>query len=247
MNLKAKNVLITGGARRIGREIALELARRGANILIHYRESKNEAATLCRKLRSLKVRSEILAFDFSGHKHLDLAIHRFWKDVEKKIGPVDILVNNASVFYPAPLGKVKERHWDELMNINLKVPFFLSQEAARGMRRRGRGKIIHLVDWALERPRLHYAPYTAAKAGLVSLTLSQAVELAPSIQVNAVAPGPILPVEGAGKAQNAKAARQTLLKRFGSPADIAAAISFLVRNDYMTGVILPVDGGASLA
>lgn len=249
MNLKGKNVLITGGAKRIGREIAIALAQKGANVLLHYSASEREAGALCRKIESLGVRSDSIQGDFALHGGAGLAaqVRKFWRSAEKKIGPIHVLINNASLYYPTAFGRVTEKTWDEVMAVNLKAPFFLAQEAGRGMVRRRQGKVINLTDWALARPRRGFSPYTASKAGLVSLTLSLAVDLSPYVQVNAVAPGPILAAAWASPAVNVKVGQQTLLKRFGKPSDIARAVLFLIASDYVTGTVLPVDGGAGIA
>jgi len=248
MNLKGKNVLITGGAKRIGREIALAAAQKGANVLLHYSASEREAGALCRKIESLGVKAGFLACDFAQHGGAGLAGHvqKLFRTAEKSFGPIHVLINNASLYYPTAFGSVTEKAWDELMAVNLKAPFFLAQEAGRKMVKRRQGKIINLADWALARPRRGFLPYTASKAGLVSMTLSLAVDLAPHVQVNAVAPGPILPAFGATPSTNAKVIQQTLLKRFGKPSDIARAVLFLIASDFVTGTVLPVDGGASL-
>ncbi len=247
MNLRGKNVVITGAAKRIGREIALTLAQRGANILVHHRSSAREAAGLCRQIRTLGVTAETVACDFGRSAGLAAAVQKFWRKAEKAIGSVDVLVNNASLYYSTAFGKVTEKAWDELLAVNLKAPFFLAQAAGRSMLKRKRGKIISLADWALARPRRGFLPYTASKAGLVSMTLSLAVDLAPHVQVNAVAPGPILPAAGAKASENAKVVQQTLLKKFGTPRDIARAVLFLIESDYVTGAVIPVDGGSSIA
>lgn len=249
MNLKGKNVLVTGGAKRIGREIALAVAQKGAHVLLHYSASEREASALCRKIESLGVKAVYLPCDFAQHGGSGLAAHiqKFWRSAEKSLGPIHVLINNASLYYPTPFGAVTEKAWDELMAVNLKAPFFLAQEAGRRMLKRRQGKIINLADWALARPRRGFLPYTASKAGLASMTLSLAVDLAPHVQVNAVAPGPILPAFGATPNANAKVIQQTLLKRFGKPSDIARAVLFLIGSDFVTGAVLPVDGGAGLS
>jgi len=242
MDLRNKNVLITGAAKRIGREIALSLARRKANIFVHYHRSGRAAAALCKEICAASVRAEMAACDFS--RATETRVRSFWRTVENKIGPVDILINNASLYVPAVFGKIREKDWNEMMNVNLKAPFFLSQEAGRGMLKRKSGKIINLLDWAIEQPRQNYLAYTASKAGLQALTVGLASELAPHVQVNGIAPGPILPVRGATAKENARVSRQTLAKRFGSPQDIAVAVLYLIEGgDYVTGAVIPVDGG----
>lgn len=245
MDLHGKNILITGAAKRIGREIALTLAEREANILVHYHHAAAEASALCREIRILGVNAETLSCNFA--RATESSLKNFWRAAEKKIGPIDVLINNASLYDPTPFGKVREKDWNELLSVNLKAPFFLAQEAGRGMLKRKRGKIINLLDWAITRPRPGYLAYTASKAGLQALTAGLARELAPHVQVNGVAPGPILPAKGASAGQNAKVLQQTLAKRFGSPQDIARTVLFLLEGtDYITGAVIPVDGGSSI-
>ncbi len=248
MQLKGKNALITGAAKRIGRAVALALARRGANLLLHFRESEREARGLQKEIRQLGVLCEVLGCDFSTQVPggLKKRAHDFIQTAEKTLGPLDILINNASLYFSTPLAQVREKDWDELLGVNLKAPFFISQAAGQRMLLRRRGKIINVTDWAVAKPPLGYAPYTISKAGLASMTLCLARELAPHVQVNAVAPGPILPPAGMKPVRAARMAAQTLAKRFGDPEDIAQAVLFLTEgSDYVTGAVIPVDGGSS--
>lgn len=250
MVLHGKNVLITGAARRIGRETALTLAQSGARILIHYNRSRSEAEVL----RSQIVRSggKALLFhaDFSKTKNLSAEIKKFAGAIYRKAGNVDVLVNNASIFYPTPIQKMTEKDWDAFLTVNLKSPFLLSREIGLRMKRQKTGKIINLIDSAAERPSADFLPYGISKAGLLAATRGLAKALAPYVQVNGIGPGPILPPEFArGKKAAVKAAAsKTLLKRFGNPRDIAQTVKYLAEStEFVTGVFLPVDGGASIA
>ncbi len=249
MKLEDKVVLITGAAKRIGREIALTLARSGAHILIHYHTSRRDALDLKKEIENLNAEASLFPFDFSFRtKPLAPAIKKFVSQIYRKVSQVDILVNNASIFYPTLLGKIKEKDWDDFLTVNLKAPFFLSQEIGQRMFRRKSGKIINLVDWTVNRPHPDYLPYTISKAGLSAATAGLARAFAPYVQVNSIAPGPILPSRGLSKKDRSAVAQRTLLKRFGHPRDIAETVRFLAEGtDFITGALIPVDGGSHIA
>lgn len=247
MELQGKTVLITGAAKRIGREIALNLAARGARIVIHYRRSRREALALRSEIFAKGGDAMLFQADFSA-SGLQPKIRRFIKEVYAKAGSLDVLINNASDFYPTPFGKITEKVWDDLFASNLKAPFFLAQEIGMRMLKQKSGKIINLLDWTAERPHPDYLPYCIAKGGLLTATRGLAKALAPHVQVAGIEPGPILPPPGTPASKKNKAAQKTLLKRFGHPRDIAEAVRFFVEStDFVTGVCLPVDGGAMLA
>lgn len=247
MLLTSKTVLITGAAKRIGREIALTLAKRGASIVIHYRESQREALGLQRKIQTLGAKAYLAQADFSNPSETSQAVAGFLDKVYSQVRRVDVLVNNASVFYPTPLEKISETDWDQILAVNLKAPFFLASALGLIMKKQKLGKIINIVDWTGERPYAEYLPYCVSKAGLIAATKGLAKALAPKVQVMGIAPGPILPAEHASRKQQKKAAERSLLKRYGHPGDIANAVKFLIEGtDFMTGTILNVDGGAAL-
>lgn len=244
MQLQGANVLITGAAKRIGRQIALTLAAQGASILIHYNRSQREALTLKKEINRLGQEAFLLKSDFSSSKSLSAEIKRFVKKAYQLVPRVDVLVNNASVFYPVDFEKITEKDWDDHLTVNLKVPFFLSQQIGLKMVREKRGKIIQLADEAGFHPASRFIPYAISKAGLISATRGLAKVLAPHVQVNGVAPGPILPAKGQTPKQQRQLAQKTLLKRFGDPRDIAEAVRFLIEgSDYITGAVISVDGG----
>lgn len=247
MNLYGKNVLITGAARRIGRAIALRLAKQRANLLIHYRDSKKEALSLKKQAEAWGAKVSLFREDFSVPRGMQGRVRKFVKKIVRQAGNIDVLVNNASIFYPTPLVSLTERDWDDFLTVNLKAPFFLSQAVGEGMLKRKSGKIINLLDWTAERPGGEYLPYCVSKAGLLAATRGMAKALAPHVQVLGVAPGPILPPEGiSGKKAKARA-EKTLLKRYGKPEDVAETVRFLIEGtDYMTGAVVPVEGGAAV-
>lgn len=248
MRLKDKYVLITGASLRIGKEIALFFSSRGAHVIIHYHRSRKAAAALKNEIEQSGSEAFLASCDFGFHGRLiERQITSFVKKVLTLVPRIDVLVNNASVFYPTPAGKIREKEWDEMLTVNLKAPFFLSQEIGKRMVKQGSGKILNLVDWTILRPKKNYLPYTVSKAGLHVVTQTLAKAFAPQVQVNSIAPGPILPVRSMSRREQKKVAQGTLLKRFGDPQDICAAVQFLTEGtDYVTGALIPVDGGSLL-
>jgi pteridine reductase len=242
--LDGKVALVTGAARRIGAAIARRLHAAGASVVIHYRGAEAEAAKLEAELNAaragsaLKLKAELLA-PIAPRALVGGAVDRF--------GRLDLLVNNASAFYPTALGEIEPAHWDDLVGSNLKAPMFLSQEAAPRLAK-AHGAIVNVVDIHAERPLAGYAVYSIAKAGLAALTRSLALELAPAVRVNGVAPGAIAwPEDGQfDPAERSRIVATTPLGRIGSPEDIAQAVEFLACAPFVTGQILAVDGGRSL-
>lgn len=244
-SLVDKVALITGAAHRIGAEIARVLHAQGADIVIHYRNSLSAAEALRRELEAIRPSSVLLMGADLRDCHAFPALMARVQDFR---GRLDILVNNASSFYPTPFDLVDEDQWDDLMASNLKGPFFLAQAAAPLLRASG-GCIINLVDIHAERPHKNHPVYSIAKAGNAMMVKALARELGPEIRVNGIAPGMILWPEDGGPSQAARAEvlSRTALGRPGSPADITRAVSFLVREaDYITGQIIAIDGGRTL-
>jgi pteridine reductase len=234
---------VTGAARRLGRAIAEDLASRGARLAIHYRSSTAEADEVVAGIRARGGTAEAFAADLAD----PAAPERLTAAVEKRLGPVDVLVNNASVFYRTPVETLGAAEWDTVMTVNLRAPYLLAVTLGRAMRARGAGKIVSLADVAAERPHPGYLPYNVSKAGIVALTRSLARELAPEVQVNCVAPGPVLEAIDATAESTAAVLKRTPLGRLGSAADIAAAVRFLLEgSDFVTGTTVVVDGGRAL-
>jgi pteridine reductase len=217
MDINGKVALITGAAKRIGREIAIELSGRGARLAVHYRSGAAEANMA--------------------------AVEQLVHDIGERFGRLDILVNSASMFSPATADDATPEHWDSQMATNAKAPFFLAQHAARLMQRTGAGKIINIADVAGEVIWPGYLPYSVSKAALIAVNRGLAKAYAPELQVNAIAPGPVLFPEYYTEDQKQAAVERTLLKRPGSPRDIVNAVVFLIENDYITGEVIHVDGG----
>jgi Dehydrogenases with different specificities (related to short-chain alcohol dehydrogenases) len=242
--LDGKVVLITGAAHRIGATTARLLHAAGANIVLHYRSSRKAAQALQKELNALRDNSVVLVqadlLDSDKLSALVREAHGAW-------GRLDVLINNASTFYPTAVGKVEEKEWNDLIGSNLKAPFFLAQAAAPHLIK-AHGCIVNIVDIHADRPLKGYPVYSIAKAGLVMLTRALAGELGPQVRVNAVAPGAILwPEHDMDEVTKQRIVSRTFLKRQGEPHDIAKAVLFLIRDaGYMSGQVITVDGGRSL-
>jgi len=240
--LSGQSILVTGGARRVGAAIARRLHAAGASIALHYRSSQAEAAALAVALNAERPGSAaIFAADL-----LDIAaLNAMVSAVRQHFGRLDALVNNASSFFPTPLGQIDEAAWNDLVGSNFKAPLFLAQAAAPYLAERG-GAIVNITDIHAERPLPGYPLYSAAKGALLTLTRALAIELGPKVRVNAVAPGAILwPEDGQLPGPERRdIIEHTLLKREGAPDDIAGAVYFLLAEaTYMTGQVLNIDGG----
>ncbi|MEJ2515889.1 MAG: pteridine reductase [Gammaproteobacteria bacterium] len=241
--LEGKAVLLTGAARRIGASMARAFHAAGANVVIHYRGSRQEADTLADELRSERPDSAaVVRGDLLDTASLPGMVNR----AAEAFGRLDVLVNNASTFYPTEVGSITEAEWDDLVGTNLKAPLFLAQAAASWLKE-SRGLIINMVDIHARRPLQDHSVYCAAKAGLAMLTYSLARDLGPEVRVNGIAPGAILwPESGVEDTDKAAVLAEVPLGRAGDPADIAAAAVFMAQDaGYVTGQILAVDGGRS--
>ncbi|MCW8900955.1 MAG: pteridine reductase [Gammaproteobacteria bacterium] len=238
-----KVALITGAAHRIGATTAKLLHKNGMNIVLHYRGSRDRAQALQKELNDQRENSVIL---IQADLHLTSGLPALIEASVKAWGQLDVLINNASSFYPTQIGKATEEQWDDLIGSNLKAPFFLSQSAAPHLKKTN-GCIINIVDIHAERPLKTFPIYSMAKAGLVMMTKSLAGELGPEIRVNAVAPGAILWPENLDEVAQQRIVSRTFLKRQGHPDDISKTILFLIKDaNYVTGQIIAVDGGRSL-
>jgi pteridine reductase len=238
-------VLITGAAKRVGRVIARTLHEVGYEVALHYRSARGEAEQLAAELEAKRAGSTLLvAGELSNVAELPKLVLR----TVQRYGRLDALVNNASAFYPTPIGEATEAQWDELFASNAKGPFFLSQAAVPHLRA-ARGAIVNLVDIYAGRPLPRHTLYCMAKAALAMLTVSLAKELGPEVRVNGVAPGAVLwPEAGKAYADQQELIARTALKRAGTPEDVAGAVLFLLRDArFVTGEILKVDGGRMLS
>lgn len=245
-DVQGKVVLVTGGAKRVGAAISRRLHAAGAAIAVHYRSSRDEAQALAAELNELRPESAALVQADLLHTQ-DLS--KLVQQTLQHFARLDAVVNNASSFFPTPLGEISDAQWDDLVGTNLKAPLFLAQAAA-GELRRNHGAIVNIVDIHAERPMHGHLLYSVAKTGLSGLTRALAQELAPFVRVNAVAPGVILWPEDAewqDKERRRKIIAHTLLKREGKPEDIAKVVLFLIQDaPYVTGQIINVDGGRSI-
>lgn len=245
--MKTKVVLITGSARRIGAQLSRTFHQAGFNVILHYHKSREEVRKLRSELEKKRKDSTCLL-------ELDLLGENIWDDVirtcQNQWGRLDVLINNASTFYPTDLGNTEESQWDDLMGTNLKAPYFLCQAIAPSLKEVA-GCIVNIIDIHGDRPLKHHPVYSIAKAGLAMMTRSLAKELAPEIRVNGVSPGTILwPENNSGLSEDIRSniIRQIPLKRQGSPEDISNTALFLATQaPYINGQILSVDGGRSLS
>jgi len=242
--LAGRCVLVTGGAKRLGAAIGRRLHAAGASIVVHYHQSRPAADALVAEFEAARSGSALaVRADLHDVERLptlvDAALGRF--------GRLDVLVNNASTFYPTPVGTVTLQQFDDLVGTNLRAPLFLSQAAAPALRE-SRGLVLNMVDIHGRRPLKAHPVYSAAKAGLIMLTMSLARELGPEVRVNAIAPGPVLwPERDLDPALKDEIIAKTALKRSGSPDDIARTAYFLAAEaPYITGQVIAVDGGRSL-
>jgi pteridine reductase len=242
--LAGRAVLITGAVRRIGAELARGFHAAGADVCVHCHQSVGEAERLRDELNANRARSAVVvAADL-----LDLAaLPGIVTGAVSAFGRLDALINNASTFYPTPLGSVSPAQWDDLMGTNLRAPFFLAQAAAPELRK-SKGAIVNMIDIHAQRPLPRHPVYSTAKAGLAMMTRALARELGPDVRVNGIAPGPILwPEAGLDPQLQKEIVAKTLLKRSGSPEDVVRAALFFVKDaPYVTGQILAVDGGRSV-
>jgi NAD(P)-dependent dehydrogenase (short-subunit alcohol dehydrogenase family) len=244
MELKDKVALVTGAGRRVGKAIALALAARGATLAVHYRSSRAEADATVAEIAAASGRARAFHADLASVAEIDAMAEA----VTAAFGRIDVLVNSASIFFRKPIEEVTERDWDITLDTNLKAPFFLARAAGLRMRRQGAGKIINIGDWAGIRPYNNYLPYVVSKTGIVGLTRALAKALAPEVQVNCIALGPVMAPEEYGDDEIARLAAGTLVKRIGTPEDAARAVLFFCEGtDFATGATLVLDGGRLIA
>lgn len=239
--LAGKVALITGGAHRIGAQVTRHLHNLGMNLVIHYRSSEEAAHALQAELNETRADSVVLV---RGDLHNKAMLTNLVYETTESFSRLDVLINNASTFYPTPLGEVTEQEWDDLIGTNLKAPFFLSQAAWPALRKSG-GCIVNIADIYGDRPLKNHPVYSTAKAGLIMLTQSLAREMGPEVRVNAIAPGVILwPENDMDDMAKQRLINKTPLKRSGDPEDIAHTVAFLIRDaGFITGQVIAVDGG----
>ncbi len=240
MSLKGKTILITGAARRLGREIALSAAENGANVMLHYNASESEVIEVADLVRTKNVKS----WTFQANLSDPAAAERLMTEAVQT-SPVFALINNASIFKPVDLFHTTLNDWEEHIRINLTTPFILTKIFAETYTAEGVGRIINMLDWRALRPGIDHFPYTISKAGLAALTQSAARRLAPTICVNAIALGAILPPEG--EPENPTLTKSVPMQRWASLDELTRTVMFLLDGpDYITGEIIHLDGGRHL-
>jgi len=243
MELHGRTALVTGAARRVGRAIALALAGRGMDIVVHYNRSEGEARATVDAIERLGRRAVALQADLAQPEEVEGLAER----AIKAFGKIDVLVNSAALFYRTPLEKLTAQDWEQFLRVNLTGPFLLARRLGLQMRRRGEGKIINIADVAGIASWSDFLPYSVSKAALIAMTQGLAKALAPEVQVNAVAPGSVLLPEEYGDKEREAIIRATPLRRIGDPSDVANTVLFLLEgSDFITGQVVVVDGGRSV-
>lgn len=242
MELGGKVAVVTGGAVRLGKALALALAERGVRSVIHYNASAGPAEGTVARIAAMGGEAMVIQADLSQPSQMSRVITQ----AADHFGQVDILVNSAAIFEPGDVYDTTEADWDRHFAINLKAPFFLSQAFAQHVGRQRPGHIVNIADWRATRPSTGYLAYTLTKAALITMTENLALALAPNIQVNAIAPGAILPPPGKDQAYLDRLARNIPAQRTGSPDAIAKALIFLLESDFITGELIFVTGGEHL-
>lgn len=243
MEIRGKTALVTGGARRVGKAITLALAQGGADVIINYHHSSQEAQATAAEARSMNVQALPFQADISDPEQVKAMV----STAQAELGPVQILVNSASSFARTPFPTPDLAAWHHVTGVLLDGAFSCANLLAPVMLAQGEGVIINIVDLSVWQPWHNFTAHSVGKAGLMALTRQLALELAPSVRVNAVAPGLVLPPPDYDENKIARAAERTLLKRWGKPKDVADAVIFLIRSDFITGEVIVVDGGERYA
>ncbi|MEJ5172431.1 MAG: SDR family NAD(P)-dependent oxidoreductase [Hydrogenothermaceae bacterium] len=236
MNIKGKTALITGSAKRIGRDIAINLAKDGSDIVIHYNSSDLEANSLKREIEALGVKAYTFKADLTDEDQLK----KFVEDVLNTVH-IDILINNASLYYSTPLETATFEDLDRFYAIHVKAPFYLSKILGKKMYERKEGRIINIVDYSAILPYPDYTPYTISKGAMLTMTKAFAKEFAPYVLVNGVLPGPIIPPEDLE--DKTVPLKKTILKRWAGSIEVYKAVKYLIETDFTTGSFIPVEGG----
>jgi 3-oxoacyl-[acyl-carrier protein] reductase/pteridine reductase len=243
LKTQGKTALVTGGAHRVGKSIALALARAGANVVINYHRSAEQAEKTAEEARSIGVGALPVQADVADMEQVAAMVGA----AQEEFGAVDILVNSASLFKKTPLPTKDLSDWHHVTDILINGSLYCANEVAPMMLERGEGAIVNIVDLSAWEPWPGFAAHSVGKAALLALTRQLALDLAPGVQVNAVAPGPVLPPPGYSEEQTARTAARTLKERWGTPEDVAETVMFLIHADYITGEVIVVDGGERYA
>jgi pteridine reductase len=240
VEIRGRVAVVTGAAHRVGKAIAVGLAEAGAHVVVHYHRSEAQARATVEEIRQKGVRAIAVQGDQASYSDIEA----LFRSAEAEFGGVDILVNSAAIMETGDVLTLTPADWQRTMDINLTGPFFCAQHAARSMLARGGGIIVNIADLAGFQPWAKYPAHAVSKAGIIMLTKVLAKALAPSIRVNAVAPGPVAKPQGWDDERWRAVGQHTLLKRTGSGYDVSQAVNFLIRQDFITGETLVVDGGS---
>ena len=239
MEIRGKVAVVTGGAHRVGKAITMMLAQGGADVIVNYHRSGDAAAETVREAQALGVRARAIQCDVADWQQVqDMA-----SAILAEFGGVDIIVNSASLFDQSPFPTDDISAWKRVTGISIDGPFFVCNTLVPSMLARGGGAIVNIVDLSAWEPWPNFAAHSVSKAGLLAFTKQLALELAPTIRANAVAPGPVLPPPNYAETSADKAAQGTLLQRWGTPEDVALAVRYLIEADYVTADVITVDGG----
>lgn len=239
MEIKGKTAMITGGSQRVGKGITLGLARAGANVIVNYNRSADEAAQTIREAEALGVSGLAVQADVSDWGQ----VQRMFDEINSKTKGVDILVNNSSLFIPTPVPSTDMETWHKVINVLLDGAYFCTNLAAYGMIEKKEGAVVNIVDLSVWEAWPKFTAHAVGKSGLMALTRQFAIDLAPFVRVNAIAPGPVLPPAHYSPEKIQRSADKTLVKHWGRPEDISKAVNFLVDEDFITGEVIIVDGG----
>ena len=243
MDLNGKVALVTGGAKRLGKAIVHALAQRGCQLVVHYHTSQTEAQATVQELRTAGHEAIALQADITQESEVESMVEQ----AVERFGRIDVLVNNAAIFYRTPIDTVTFDDWEQIINVNLTGTFLCAHKIGLRMRAWGWGHIINMADVAGQRPWADYIPYSVSKACVLTFSQGLAMELAPEVMVNAVVPGPVLFQDDTPEEVQQREIEKTLLKRAGTPEEVAKLIVFIAESDFSTGSVFSVDGGRSLA
>ncbi len=243
MDLNGKIALVTGGAKRLGKTIVHALAERGCQLVVHYHTSQIEAEETLNELRTSGHEAMVLQGDITKEADVENMIEQ----AVERFGRIDVLVNNAAVFYRTPIDTVTFDDWEQIINVNLTGTFLCAHKIGLRMREWGWGHIINIADVAGQRPWADYIPYSVSKACVLTFSQGLAMELAPKVMVNAVVPGPMLFQDYTPKKVQQREIEKTLVKHAGTPEEVAKLVVFVAESDFSTGSVFSVDGGRSLA
>lgn len=243
MRLHGKVALVTGGAHRLGKAIVLGLAEAGASVVVNYFSSALAALDTVAEVQAMGGTGMAVQCDVADAESVRTMVHL----IEEKFGGIDVLVNSASRFERTPVPADEFGSWNRVTGVLIDGAFYVSNLVAPLMQRRGSGIIVNILDTSIGQPWPQFAAHTVGKAALMALTRQLALELAPVVRVNGVAPGPVLAQPGADEGKVAAIAGRTLLQRWGNPGDVVQAVKFLIEAEYITGEVIVVDGGESIA